>query len=138
MFNKEDNKTVALKWLEYINGHQIEEICLITAPTWKMHGGPPNLPMGTEGVYQLFRTIGPIAQRFKVEDIIAEDDIVVLRTINNCIQESFFGIPGRDKMQTFSAMFMHRIVNGIIMETWRNADDLGRLFQLGARIEAVS
>jgi predicted ester cyclase len=138
MFDTQANKTTALKWIGYINEHRIEQICEMTDPTWKMHGGLPNLPAGKEGVYELFRTIGPVAQRFTVEDIIAEDEMVVLRTINNCIQESFFGVPGRNKMQTFSAMFMLRIVNGKIMETWRNADDLGRLFQLGARIEAVS
>jgi hypothetical protein len=32
-------------------------------------------------------------------------------------------------------MFIHRIGDGQILETWRNADDLGRLLQLGARIE---
>ena len=136
MNDTEANKATALKWFQYINEHNVEKICQLTGPQWKMHGGPPNLPSGTEGVYELFRTIGPIAQRFTVEDIIAEDDVVVVRAINNCVQESFFGVPGRNKMQTFSAMFMHRIVKDKIVETWRNADDLGRLFQLGAKIEA--
>ena len=30
--------------------------------------------------------------------------------------------------------FTHRVVDGLIAETWRNADDLGRLLQLGATI----
>jgi hypothetical protein len=32
-------------------------------------------------------------------------------------------------------MFIHTIADGKIIETWRNADDLGRVLQLGARIE---
>ena len=50
------------------------------------------------------------------------------------MQDSFFGVDGRGKRQVFTAMFMHRIADGQILETWRNADDLGRLFQLGAQL----
>jgi hypothetical protein len=67
-----------------------------------MHGGPPDLPQGVDGIRVLFETIGPIEQTWAVEDVIAEGDLVVTR--------------------------------GRIVETWRNADDLGRLLQLGARI----
>jgi len=33
---------------------------------------------------------------------------------------------------------IHRIADGKLVETWRNADDLGRLLQLGARIETAT
>ena len=132
----EDNKLIARRWLELINEHKIEELCEITAPTWTMHGGPPGgLPPGPEGIRELFRQIGPIEQEFTIEDLIAEGDVVV-RATNRCVQESFFGVPGHDRQQTFSVMFIHRIGDdGQILETRRNADDLGRLLQLGARIE---
>jgi predicted ester cyclase len=105
----------------------------MTAPTWKMHGGPPELPCGLEGVRSLFRQIGPIDQKWTIEDVIAEGDKVVVRATNTCIQESFLGIPGRGRQQKFTAMFIHQIADGKIVETWRNADDLGRLFQLGVK-----
>lgn len=60
---------------------------------------------------------------------------MVVRATNRCVQESFFGVPGHDRQQTFSVTFIHRIGDGQILETWRNANDLGRLLQLGARIE---
>jgi len=60
-----------------------------------------------------------------------------VRLTNTCVQESFFGIPGRGRRQIFTAMFIHWIVDGKIVETWRNADDLGRVFQLGGRVELV-
>ena len=47
---------------------------------------------------------------------------------------SFEGIDGAGKQQVFTATFIHRIADGLIQQTWRNADDLGRLFQLGARL----
>jgi len=36
--------------------------------------------------------------------------------------------------QKFTAIFIHRIKDGKIQESWRNADYLGRVLQLGARI----
>jgi predicted SnoaL-like aldol condensation-catalyzing enzyme len=131
----EDNKLIARRWFHLISEHRIEEICEMTAPTWRMHGGPPGLPPGPEGVRELFRMIGPVEQEWTIEDVIAEGDEVVVRATNTCVQESFLGLPGRGRRQTFTAMFIHRISDGKILETWRNADDLGRVLQLGARVE---
>ena len=131
----ENNKATARRRIELISEYKIEEICEMTAPTWTMHGGPPNLSRGADGVRQLFQTIGPIDQQWTIEDVIAEGDKVVVRVTNTCVQESFFGIPGGGRQQTFAAMFIHKIADGKILETWRNADDLGRIFQLGGRIE---
>ena len=135
MSSIEDNKTIARRFLELVSEHNIEEISEMVAPTWRMHGGPPALPPGPDGIPEPFRTIGPIDQEWAIDDEIAEGDKVVVRATNTCVQESFLGIPGRGRRQTFTATFIHRIADGKILETWRNADDLGRLLQLGARIE---
>ncbi|MDZ8185806.1 MAG: ester cyclase [Nostoc sp. ChiSLP02] len=131
----EDNKIIARRWIELISEHKIEEICEITAPTWKMHGGLPGLPPGPDGVRKLFASFGRIEQKWTIEDVIAEGDKVVVRATNDCVQDSFFGIPSHGRRQTFTATFIHCIADGKIVETWRNADDLGRVLQLGARIE---
>jgi predicted ester cyclase len=73
-----------------------------------------------------------------VDDVIAEGDRVVVRATNTCRQDSFFGIDGRGRQQVFTATFVHRIVDGQVVETWRNAADLERLLQLGARIEPAT
>jgi hypothetical protein len=134
MYSIEDNKRIACQWLDLISSHDIEAICALTAPTWVMRGGPPNLPAGHAGIHALFQTIGPVQQIWVIEDVIAEGDKVVLRATNTVVQDSFFGIDGRNKQQVFTATFTHRIADGLIQQTWRNADDLGRLFQLGARV----
>ena len=131
----EENKRLARKWLDLVADHRVEELCEMTTPMWTMHGGPPGLAPGPDGIRALFRTFGPIDQRWTVEDVIAEGDKVVVRATNTCMQESFLGIPGRGRRQTFTATFVHRVVDGKMAETWRNADDLGRVLQLGARIE---
>jgi len=134
LYSIEENKRIARRWLDLVSAHQVDEICAMTAPTWTMRGGPPNLPAGQEGVRTLFQIIGPIEQHWEIDDVIAEGDKVVVRATNTCIQDCFFGIDGRGKRQVFTATFTFRIANGQVLETWRNADDLGRLFQLGARI----
>lgn len=103
-----------------------------------MHGGPPGLPPGPDGLRKLFRTFGDIDQTWTIEDVIAEGDRLVVRATNRCLQESFLGVPSHGRWQTFSAIFIHRIADGKIVATWRNADDLGRLLQLGARIEPAT
>jgi predicted ester cyclase len=75
-----------------------------------------------------------VRQTWTVEDVVAAADRVVVRGTNTCEQESFFGVPGRGITQVFAAIFIHRVVDGRVAETWRCADDLGRLLQLGARI----
>lgn len=134
----EHNKAIAQRFLELVSEHKITELCDLVSPTWRMHGGPPNLSTGPDGIRELFGTFGAIDQQWSIKDVIAEADKVVVRATNTCTQESFLGIPAQGRQQTFTAMFIHRIIGGKIVETWRNADDLGRILQLGARIEPGS
>ncbi len=129
-----ENKRIAVRWLELVGDGDVEQMCLLTAPTWTMEGGPPDLPTGHEGVRTLFAHIGPIDQKWTVDDVIAEGDRVVVRATNTCEQDSFFGVPARGVRQVFTATFTMQIVDGRVTRTWRNAADLQRLLQLGARI----
>ncbi|HTO68977.1 MAG TPA: nuclear transport factor 2 family protein [Myxococcota bacterium] len=133
-----ENKALARRWFALVSANAVDDICAITATSWSMHGGPPQLPKGHAGVRALFQTIGPVEQQWTIDDVIAEDDRVAVRATCNCVQESFLSIPSHGRRQRFSATFVHRIMGGLVQETWRNADDLGRLLQLGARIEAGS
>jgi predicted ester cyclase len=101
-----------------------------------MHGGLPGLPQGPEGVRTLFASFGSIKQQWTSEIVIAEGDYVAIRATNQCKQERFLGVPANGRTQVFTATFIHRIVDGMIVETCRNADDLGRVLQLGATIVA--
>ena len=130
-----DNKAIARRWFELVSANRVDEICAITSPSWSMQGGPPDLPRGHAGVRALFQTIGPVQQQWTIDDVIAEGDRVAVRATCECVQESFFGVAAHGRRQVFSATFIHRIADGVIQETWRNANDLGRLLQLGARIE---
>src|SRR4051794_14561447 len=62
----EDNKAVARRWFDLVTRGRVEELCAMTAPTWTMHGGPPALPTGPDGIRTLFRSFGRIDQTWTV------------------------------------------------------------------------
>jgi len=128
------NKALAVQWFGHISTHNLDGLRAMTSPTWVMFGGPPGLPAGHDGIRMLFEHIGEIEQTWTIEDVIAEGDKVVVRATNACIQQSFFGVPGSGITQVFSATFILQFDDGLVVRTWRNAADLQRLFQLGARI----
>jgi predicted ester cyclase len=128
------NKQLAVQWLGHITTGNLDGLRDMTSENWVMLGGPPDLPSGHEGIRVLFEQIGDIEQTWTIEDIIAENDKVVIRATNTCVQENFFGVPGAGITQVFSATFILQFADGLVTNTWRNAADLQRLFQLGARI----
>jgi ketosteroid isomerase-like protein len=134
----EANKRLAVRWLDLISAGDVEALCRITHPEWVLQGGPRDLPPGHAGLRMLFASFGQIEQTWTVEDVIAEGDKVVVRATNRCVQDSFLGVPGRGIQQVFSAMFILRVVDGVVVRTWRNADDLQRVLQLGATVSPPS
>lgn len=132
--NLRRNKELAVQWFQHISDGNLDGLRAMTSPSWVMVGGPPNLPTGHDGIRVLFEHIGEVDQTWTIDEVIAEDDKVVVRATNTCIQESFFGVPGAGITQVFSATFILQFADGLVTNTWRNAADLQRLFQLGARI----
>jgi predicted ester cyclase len=82
----------------------------------------------------LFATFGEITQTWQVHDVLAEGDRVAVRATNRCVQDSFLGVPAAGIEQVFTATFIFQITDGLVRRVWRNAEDLQRLLQLGARI----
>ena len=81
-----------------------------------MHGGLPGLARGQEGIRELFAHFHNIEQKWTIEDVIAEGDKVVTRATNTCTQDSFLGINAAGATQHFTAIFIHKIVDGKIDE----------------------
>lgn len=129
-------KALALDWLRQLSRGDFDAMLATTADDWQMHGGPPALPGGRAGLLALIEHIGPIDQTWAIDDVIAEGDRVVVRATNTCVQQSFLGLPASHVRQVFTATFVFRIADGLVHEIWRNADDLGRVFQLGATLTA--
>jgi len=136
MSDRQANKDLCTRWIELISDGDIDAMSSMITPGWRMYGGPPVLPAGPEGLRALFAAIGPIDQKWTIDDVVAEGDRVVVRATCSCEQDSFLGVPAQGTRQVFTATFTFRIENRQIAEVWRNADDLGRLLQLGARVVA--
>ena len=128
------NKELAVRWLHLVSAGDVDEMCRLCDPDWVMEGGPPDLPRGHAGLRALFDSFGEITQEWTIDDVIAEGDKVAVRATNRCVQDSFFGIPAAGFEQVFTATFIFEIRDGLVVRTWRNAADLQRLLQLGARL----
>ena len=128
------NEAIACRFLDLVADHDVDALVAMVTPTWTMEGGPPDLPPGEAGIRTLFDSFGRIQQEWTVDDVIAEGHKVVVRATCIVEQDSFFGVPAAGRQQRFTATFIHDVVDGRIIRTRRNADDLGRLLQLGARI----
>jgi hypothetical protein len=132
----EFNKRLATNWLVWIGEKNVDAMLATTAPDWRMHGGPPALPSGPIGVRALGAHLDDVQQTWAVDDVIAEGDMVVVRATNTCEQPELMGIPAAGVRQVFTATFTFQIEEGAVQQIWRNADDLGRLLQLGAQFSA--
>jgi steroid delta-isomerase-like uncharacterized protein len=67
-----------------------------------------------------------------VEDIIAEGDKVVVRnTVTGTHRGEYMGLPPTGKSVTYNEIFIFRIVDGRIAETWGVVDVLSQMKQLG-------
>jgi hypothetical protein len=130
------NKRLATNWLVWIGEKNVDAMLATTAPDWRMHGGPPALPSGPTGVRALGAHLADVVQTWAVDDVIAEGDMVVVRATNTCEQPELMGIPAAGIRQVFTATFTFQIEEGVVQQIWRNADDLGRLLQVGAQFSA--
>ena len=69
---------------------------------------------------------------FAIEDQIVDGDRVVTRwTAHATHTGEFLGIPPTGRQGSVTGITIDRIANGMIVECWTNADELGLLHQLG-------
>ena len=67
------------------------------------------------------------------DDVIAEGDRVVVRlTMKGTFKGEYAGIPPNDKEVVNWAIFVERIADGKIVETWARHDPLFAMQQMGA------
>jgi steroid delta-isomerase-like uncharacterized protein len=70
--------------------------------------------------------------KVKVEDVVAEGDLVVFRdTVTATSRGAFFGVPPNGKPVDWTEIHFLRIADGKIVEHWANFDQAKILRQLG-------
>ena len=97
-------------------------------------GSPPEFSSGLEGFKKfgmVYFTAYPDLQ-VTIEDQVADEQKAVTRwTARGTNTGSLFGMPATNKSATITGITIDRIVDGKIVETWTNFDNLGMLQQLG-------
>jgi predicted SnoaL-like aldol condensation-catalyzing enzyme len=126
----EQNKVTARRFVEELlakgNFQLFDEL---TSPTYIDHNLPPGVTP-QQGIGALHA--GFPDTRFTVEDIIAEGDKVVVRyTITGTHTGNFIGFPETGKPIIMTGISIYRIINGKLVESWVQYDQLGLMQQIG-------
>ena len=70
--------------------------------------------------------------RMTIEDVFAAGDKVAVRfTASGTHQGEFMGVPPSGKQVTMTAILIHRLADGKMVEDWEWSDSLGFMQQLG-------
>lgn len=132
----EENKVIARRWSEELwSKGDLAVADEIVAPNYVRHDpGDPFAAEGPEDVKRLVTGLRALMPdlHITIEDVIAERDKVVSRyTATGTVTGEFMGRAFTGKQTRATAIQIFRIVDGKIVESWANRDDLGVLQQLG-------
>jgi steroid delta-isomerase-like uncharacterized protein len=130
----EENKAIVRRAIDEIfNQGKLEVVNEVISAEYIRHD-PTNSIRGTDGYKQLATgLLTAFANfRFTIEDIIAEEDKVAVRTTATGTHEGdYMGIPPTGKQVTVTGIYIVRLADGKNVEDWNSSDNLGLLLQLG-------
>jgi steroid delta-isomerase-like uncharacterized protein len=131
----EENKAILRRYkVDILNSREIDALDEVVAVDYLDHAAFPGQAPGLEGLKQrvttLFQALEPT---WTIDDIVAEDDMVVLRWshIGTHVGE-FLGIPPTGKSFTIRGIDMYRVRDGKMAEHWNVVDLYGFCQQVGA------
>jgi steroid delta-isomerase-like uncharacterized protein len=134
----EENKRVMRRIFEEgMNRGRLEVLDDLVAADYVDHdpNNPPDIPPGREGLKQLmsmYRAAFPDIE-MTIEQQLAEGDLVTTRwTARGTHQGELAGMPPTGKQVSISGIFIDRITDGHLRESWAAWDLHGMLLQLGA------
>jgi steroid delta-isomerase-like uncharacterized protein len=127
------NKAIVRRYIEQVlNEQRLDLAEEFLAENIELHGS--GIPLGMELVEQwlaAFATTFPDGYTI-IEDMVAEDDRVVARTVfNGTHKGEMQGIPATGKTVNMPGIAIFRLDNGKIAEGWLVNDDLRMMQQLG-------
>jgi steroid delta-isomerase-like uncharacterized protein len=132
----EANKKIVRDYIQRVfNEHQPDLAMDFVTPDVVWHGGILVDVAGAENVTGILRSfIGPLPDLQAVEqDIIAEDDLVMVRLVITATQQGdLLGVPASGRQIRWNAVDIYRITDGRISEEWAADDAADIMYQLGA------
>ena len=140
----EENKAIARRIQEeFWDQKNLAVADELLAPTYVDHvpGSPPVVPPGParhKEIASAYFTAFPDV-RVTVELQIAEGDMVVTRWKSHATHTgSLFGMPATNKSTSVTGITIDHIVNGKLVESWTEFDNLGSMQKLGVAPRAYS
>jgi steroid delta-isomerase-like uncharacterized protein len=132
---EDQNKALIRRFYEEIDKGNIDAMDELVAPDYANHDPPslPGLAPGREGLKQAFRMFWQgTPGTHTIEDQIAEGDKVVTRLRAKGRHEGeLAGIPPSGNEMDVTAIAIHRIKDGKIVEHWSDVDSAALMAQLG-------
>ena len=129
----EENKALVRRFYEEIDKGNLEAMDELVAENYIDHSPPP-FPVGhgLEGLKNAFKLFWEATPgHHTIEDQVAEGDKVVTRmTAYGKHEGDLPGIPRTGNDMKMTAVVIHRIADGKLVEKWSNKDVLGMLQQL--------
>ncbi len=136
--SEEANRKLFQRYFDEVtNKGNLDLVDEMFAPDYVHHDPANPDPHGVVGVEDVKRHLKELLDafpdtQFKVDDMIAEGDDIVVRWTATCTHTGdYFGIPPTNKSATLTGMNTWRVENGKAVEGWVSRDDLGLLQQLG-------
>ena len=136
MAREEDNKALIRRFFAEIDRGNLAAMDDLVAADYVDHNPPPfpGLGTGREGLKQAFSIFWEATPgTHAIQDQVAEGDKVVTRLAASGKHERDLpgGITATGQDLFTTAIAIHRIQDGKIVEHWSNRDDLGLLAQFG-------
>ena len=141
------NKSIVARFENAVSSGDWETISSaiddLVAPDAVIRSPVPTDATGAQKLKEIFATLHRAYPDLRVtaEDVIAEGDKVVARnTVTGTHRGEYMGIAPTGKPVTYREIFIFRVADGRIAETWGVVDVLSQLRQLGAfpRPEAMA
>jgi steroid delta-isomerase-like uncharacterized protein len=133
------NKAIVRRFEEAVSSGDWEIISTtideLVAPDAVIRSPVPTEATGAQKLKEIFATLHRAYPDLHVaaEDVIAEGDRVVARnTVTGTHRGEYMGIPPTGKSVTYNEIFVFRVADGHIAETWGVVDAVSQMRQLGA------
>jgi predicted ester cyclase len=133
----ENEKQVRRLVEESVNANRPEMLQVVVTRDVRVHPATPGAGPDTEGIEELTVAFGRLHAAFPdlhiaLDDVIAAGDRVAARwTATGTHRGVLAGIPATDRAVRWGGIDVYRLVEGMIVEWWRNDDFIGLLHQLG-------
>lgn len=131
--NERDEAVVRRLW-QAMNEREVEAFDEIVSPTFRNHNpfsppvsGPDNFRLALKGLTRGFPDV-----HYEVERVISRDgEVWAMIWMSGTHRGEFMGLQPNGRSFRSPHVWIYRLENGLIEESWAVMDDLGSMVQLG-------